>query len=111
MVAYFLDPLVFTPIDLHLNYYIFFLKSNCNILGTKFLKLKKKEREREREKQSKNSPVNMAIGLSPKGKRVVSRHVYELEVLLLSSQILITLLRCSTSLPNMSNLKVPNCVI
>lgn len=108
MVAYFLDPLVFMPIDLHLNYYIFFLKSNCNILGTKFLKLKKKS---ERENQSKNSPVNMAIGLSPKGKRVVSRHVYELEVLLISSQILITLLGCSTSLPNMSNFKVSNCVI
>ena len=73
MVAHFLDPLVFTPIDLPLNYYIFALRSNCKILGTKFLILKKKW-----ERQSKNSSVNMAIGLSPKGKRVALRHVYEL---------------------------------
>ena len=44
MVAHFLDPLVFTPIDLPLNYYIFALRSNCKILGTKFLILKKNEK-------------------------------------------------------------------
>ena len=45
MVAHFLDPLVFTPIDLPLNYYTFALRSNCKILGTKFLILKKKMRK------------------------------------------------------------------